>query len=179
MLTAELLIIQRLKDAIQPTLPAVKIASSSPIAATVDVALLCPLVMVHPSRSDKTERPSDDLLVERQFWQVVVVVKNIPATVSLDSNYQEAGALLDLCAKALSGWKPGPDFNALEYGGRLETNVGNGFSEFPLEFSARYAISTAPATPTTDNFVTFDSKVDLDTTQTGEPVAEDTVTLPQ
>lgn len=182
MLTAEPLIIARLKaqvpNAADP-MPTVRVCSSATVAGVTDIAAICPLVLVHPARADKTERPSDDLLLERQLWKLVVVVKNIPNTREFSANFQEAGALLKAVVLALDGWSPAEAFNALQYAGRLETEVGQGFSEFPIEFETRYTLSTVPAAPSPDAFLTANVKQDINTAQASEPVAEDEIELPQ
>lgn len=182
MLTAEPLIIARLKaqvpNAADP-LPAVRVCSSATVAGVADIAAICPLVLVHPGRSDKTERPSDDLLLERQTWAVVVIVKNIPDIREFKANYQEAGALLKSAILALDGWSPSAPFNALQYAGRPDPEVGKGFSEFPIEFETRYSLSTVPAAPSPDDFLSANVKQDINTAQASEPVAEDDIPLPQ
>lgn len=184
MLTAEPLILARLTAQLALLSPAPdvppRVCSSATVAGTMDVAQYCPLVLLHPARAEKADRTPDDLLYENQIWKVVVVVKNIPNTRDFSANYQAAGVLLEAVVKALEGWEPAADFNALRYTARLETEVGSGFSEFPLEFETRFTLSTVPAAPSPDNFLTANVKHDLKLPEaSGEPEAVDTVQLPQ
>lgn len=185
MLAAEPLILARLAAQLLLLSPAPEVppraCSSATVAGVIDVAQHCPLVLLHPARADKAERTSDDLLVERQIWKVVVVVKNIPNTRDFNADYQAAGVLLEAIVKALDGWEPAAAYNALRYNARLETEVGQGFSEFPLEFETRFALSTVPIEPTPDSFITANVTHDLKppVATSGEPEAVDTVTLTQ
>ena len=184
MLAAEPLILARLSAQLALLSPAPevppRVCSSATVAGTLDVAQHCPLVLLRPARADKAERKPDDLLYETQTWKVVVVVKNIPNTRDFTADYQAAGALLQAVVKALDGWEPAAAFNAMRYTARLETEVGAGFSEFPLEFETRFALSTVPVEPSTDPFQTANIKHDLKPPESsGEPEAVDNVTLPQ
>lgn len=183
MLTAEPAILTRLAAQIAamspPMSPAPRACSSATIAGSLDVAALCPLVVVHPARAEKIERGSDDLLTEHQIWKVVVVVKNVPNITQLTVNYQAVSLLLETLVRALEGWAPAEAFNAMRYVGRLETEVGQGFTEFPIEFQTRFALSTVPSAPSADDFLTADVQYDIAPTTTGEPVAEDEIPLPQ
>lgn len=184
MLAAEPLILARLVAQLALLSPAPevppRICSSATIAGTVDVAQHCPLVVLHPARADKAERTPDDLLYENQIWKVVVVVKNIPNTRDFSADYQAAGVLLEAVVKALEGWTPAAAFNAMNYNARLETEVGAGFSEFALEFSTRFVLSTVPSDAALNPFVTARITQDLKKpVVSGEPEAIDTVTLPQ
>lgn len=179
MLTAEPLIIARLKAQLPVTVPPARVASSASVAGSLDIAQHCPLVLVHPGRSDSVDQTLDDLILETQVWRIVVVVKNVPDTRTFAADYAAAGALLRSIVIALDGFNIGADFDALKFVARAEPEVGQGFSEFALEFKTKFTLHTTLATPTPDSFITFDQTYDLDTTQTGDPVAEDTVTLPQ
>lgn len=183
MLTAETAIIQRLTDEIAamnpPTSPPARVCSSAAIAGQMDLAQFCPLVVVHPARADGIERGADDLVTENQVWRIVLATKSIPDTLQLTGDHQAAGVVIKTIVRALEGFEPGDAFNALRYVARLEVELGQGFVEFPLEFRTRFALSTVPAAPTPDSYVTHDQQYNIDTPQTGEPVAEDTVILPQ
>lgn len=184
MLIAEPLILARLAAQLALITPALdvppRICSSATVAGTLDVAQHCPLVLLHPARASKAERTPDDLLYEVQVWKVVLVVKNIPNTRDFSADYQAASTLLRAIVIALEGWEPGATFNAMRYTARLETEVGSGFSEFPLEFETRFALSTVPAAPSPDDFLTANIKHDLKLPESsGEPEAVDTVGLPQ
>lgn len=184
MLAAEPLILARLTAQLALLSPAPEIApracSSATIAGTADIAQHCPLVVLHPARADKAERTPDDLLYEVQVWKVVVVVKNIPNTRDFSADYQAAGIFLKAIVQALDGWEPDSAFNAMRYTARLETEVGAGFSEFPLEFSTRFALSTVPSDAALDPFGTANVKHDLKPpVASGEPEAVDNVSLPQ
>lgn len=181
MLTAEPLIIARLKAELPVTVPPTRVTSSAAVAGTLDIAKYCPLVLVHPGGSASIDNRYDDSIVEVQIWRVVLVVKNIPDA-TFAATYAAAGALLRAIALALDGYKLSADFDALKFAARSEPEVGGqnlGVSEFELEFQTKFTLSTVPATPTTDSFITFDEKYDLDTAQAGDPVAEDKITLPQ
>lgn len=183
MLTAEVGIIQQLKTALgamsPPTSPPARVCSTAAIGGTLDDGRLLPLVVVQPGRSDKIELSSANELSETQIWRVTVVAKVTPDKVSLTGDYQEIGRLLVAIVQALDGFEPDVGYNALRCSARLEPVVDNGIAEFELQFAARFVMSTVPATPTVDAFITHDQKFDIDTSQTGEPVAEDTLTLPQ
>jgi hypothetical protein len=174
-LTAQLALISPEPD----VLP--RVCSSATIAGTVDVAQHCPLVVVHPASASKAERTPDDLLYETQTWKVVVVVKNIPNTRDFSADYQAAGVLLQAIVLALEGWEPATSYNAMRYTARLETEVGAGFSEFPLEFTTRFALSTVLAEPSPDAFITANVTQDIKppVATSGEPEAVDNVSLPQ
>lgn len=181
MLTAEPLIITRLKAELPVTVPPTRVTSSAAVAGTLDIAKYCPLVLVHPGGSESIDETYDDCIVEVQTWRVVLVVKNVP-DVTFAATYAAAGALLRSIVLALDGYKLSADFDALKWSARSEPEVGGqnlGFSEFALEFKTKFTLSTVPVAPTPDSFITFDEKYDLDTAQTGEPVAEDNITLPQ
>lgn len=183
MLDAEPIIIQRLAAAItvmSPAMsPAPRVCSSASIAGSLDVSAVCPLVVVHPARSENVDSRADDLLSETQVWWVVVVLKNVPNLTQFTTNFQEVSALLKTIARALDGWAPLSTANAMRYFARLDTKVDKGLSEFPLEFRMRYVLSTEPAAPTPNTLATVDVKTDIAPGVSGEPVAEDQITLPQ
>lgn len=179
MLTAETAIIARLQAQLPVTVPPIRVSSSAAVAGTVDIATLCPLVLVHPGPGNEAGQSFDDGIVEEQTWRVVLVVKNIPDR-NLAATYQAAGQVLSQIVVALDGFRElGEGYEALKYTGRADPDVAVGFSEFTLEFKTTYTLSTVPAEPSPDAFITFDAQYDLDTAQAGEPVAEDNVTLPQ
>lgn len=184
MLAAEPLILARLTAQLALISPEPdvlpRICSSATVAGVIDVAQHCPLVLLHPARAEKAERAPDDLLYENQIWKVVLVVKNIPNTRDFSADYQAASVFLEAIVKALEGWAPAADYNAMRYNARLETEVGQGFSEFALEFETRFALSTVPVEPSTDPFETANVKHDLKPpAASGEPEAVDDVQLPQ
>ena len=178
MLIAEPLIIARLKAQLPKTAPPTHVTSSAAIAGTLDIAQYLPLVIVHPGGSESIGPGSHDTVVDTQFWMVILIVKNVPDN-TFAATYAAAGALLREIVLALDGFTLGEGFDALKFTARSEPEVAQGFCEFQLEFKTRFTLSTAPTTPTADNFITFDETYNIDTAQTGEPVAEDRITLPQ
>ncbi len=182
MLSAETAIINRLKTWLPVTVPPTNVASSASVAGMGerDLATLLPLVLVHPGTGADEDQHCEDQIGEVQTWSVVLVVKNVPDPKTLAATYQAAGLLMKNIVLALDGFRElGPEFGELKYIRRPEPDVSLGFCEFGLEFTCDYHLQTTAVEPTPDAFITFDAQHDLDGTQTGEPVAEDNVTLPQ
>jgi hypothetical protein len=134
---AEQLIIARLIAQI----PAFKtVDNPSLIAGLHDIGLLLPACFVMPGAADiSTQQHNGAGVVEDQNWLLVVIVAH--QAFKLDNKLTEdlAGALIQQCIQALSGWKPEPAdfFRPFIYAGRAEPEYNLGFAEFPLNFKIK------------------------------------------
>ena len=134
---AEQLIIDRLTAQV----PDFKtIDNPSLIAGLQDIGPYLPACFVLPGAADiSTQQQNGAGVVEDQTWILVVIVAH--QAFKLDSKLTEdlAGALLQSCIQALSGWKPenADFFRPFIYAGRTEPEYNLGYAEFPLNFKIR------------------------------------------
>lgn len=141
MLTAEVAILARLRA----TIPGMKmIASSAAIAGTIDMAALCPSIIVHPGDGKPIANHDGTRYKEEQEWRVIVIQKLVANDEKRDTTYQPAGAVMSQIVQSLSGLVIDEKvFRPLSYAGRPEPAVNPGYAEFQLNFTTNYSFGTA------------------------------------
>jgi hypothetical protein len=139
---AEPLIIARIK-AMVPGLKTV--ASASILAGAQDIAPYCPAAFVLPMGGDVDSNAGRGIVqVERQRWQIVVVVSNIRDPLDVDTTAQQAGGYLLQVYQALCGWPPAADLDPMRYAGRPDPYYEVGYGEFPVLFETKAVLQGTP-----------------------------------
>lgn len=130
--SAEAAIVARIRDQV-PDLRTV--ASASILAGEDDIAKYCPAAFVLPAQGEEVRRADNSVLkVERQYWQVVVAVKNIKDPLDTATAAAEAGKYLAAIRRALWAWEPTTDHMAMIWVDRPAPFYETGYCEFPVLF---------------------------------------------
>jgi len=142
MLTLQTDIIAR----IQAQVPGFKtIANPSVMAGLRDIGPLLPACLVAPGQGGPIEQSQPQLpAVEKQEWEVVVIVAHQHTGEADGLTEQIAGTFMDGIVRALHGWKDGssPQKHGFIYAGRYRPTYGIGYAEFPMSFTSKFIIGT-------------------------------------
>ncbi len=134
---AEQLIIERLTALI----PAFKtVDNPSLIAGLTDIGPLLPACFVMPGAGENAAQQQNGAgVVEDQSWQLIVITAHQAFKLENKLTEDIAGALIQSCIQAMSGWKPeNADFvRPFIYAGRSEPEYNLGYAEFPLTFKIK------------------------------------------
>jgi hypothetical protein len=137
LLFAEQLIIDRLVAQIADFKT---IDNPSLIAGLTDIGPFLPACFVMPGMADiAAQQQNGTGVVEEQDWHLIVIVAH--QAFKNDNKLTEdlAGALMQSCISALSGWLPESHnfFRPFIYAGRAEPEYNLGYAEFPLTFKIK------------------------------------------
>jgi hypothetical protein len=116
------------------------ISNPSLIAGLTEIGPLLPACFVMPGAADiATQLTNGTGVVEEQDWHLIIIVEHQASQADDKLTENLAGALLQKCIEALSGWLPPGKhfFRPFIYAGRAEPEYNLGYAEFPLTFKIR------------------------------------------
>lgn len=173
----EPLLIARIQAA-APTLATV--GSASLLASTTDVTTLTPAVFVIPDTAlANTRAPKGQDVLESQRWMVKLYVTHALDPADVETAAKQAGAFLLPIYRALQNWEPSAWHTPVQLVERIVPVFNSGYGEFAVICSTDVIVPDYIDPTTLDSFLSVNQKHDIDTTQDGEPLAEDDINLPQ